>query len=639
MQRYFAHTLLLAGLILLLGSCQSPVKVPEEVPTTVRVIVQDDQAQPISAIPVELHEGIDPAANAPLQSLVTDNSGLAVFNLDIPSDGERYSLLVGSDQTGRVTRTLDLLCRDTTIVVVLASQNIPCGAEVSDTVQFVDVCAPRNGVEFTELVERRYTSTCDEPMTLAISRAENPDLRLETFVFDNDGILISGNQFELPARGSFSVVTEYTPQDENTFQARTIVDGQGDNSSFSLSIDIFGNSVLCDDCQCEDETIIVDMGATVVDTAITIQDIYNVNRTPCLRTDELIQNFPAGSPFTLDTQPMTSIQPGNGQPLQVTFNPTQEGTFTETLVFRTTFPENGVTCTYTIEFTAVAGQPACCIELDAGRNITVDASTQPPTYRIELLTDVNGTDAGAICFYNCGTAGWLTISRPGVFNAPGFTIENQRYDLQPRSEGGGLGCFDVSFTPTEDMVWPNGRNAGPAVVEFRTTFNIIGCQPQQIEVIARVDTTPTLFSRCVFRWEDNQFNGYNFTPVENKGSDIVDMNADDIASPMLSDLVYLSGPGTGLTGRVRIRSGWKFVRSGVTSINDFGYEDIRNWPEFPNLKNGIDRNSPFTDFELFSVYVIEVERDGSLFYALIRVREISDDGEKQKICFDVLFPL
>ena len=85
-------------------------------------------------------------------------------------------------------------------------------------------------------------------------------------------------------------------------------------------------------------------------------------------------------------------------------------------------------------------------------------------YRIRLRTDIYNETEGRICYYNCGSGGWLTISRPAVSSGSGFTIPDQRYSLRARSEGGGNGCFTVGFTPDESAIWPDGRGRGPAVV-------------------------------------------------------------------------------------------------------------------------------------------------------------------------------
>ena len=61
--------------------------------------------------------------------------------LRIPASGGRFTVVAGSDRTGRLLRTADLLCRDTTFVLTFASQELNCGGDISDTLRMSDVCS------------------------------------------------------------------------------------------------------------------------------------------------------------------------------------------------------------------------------------------------------------------------------------------------------------------------------------------------------------------------------------------------------------------------------------------------------------------------------------------------------------------
>jgi len=628
-------SLLLLALTALLtfGSCQSPVKTTEDLPVTVTVVVRDQRAQPMASIPVELHRGAAPSEQTLVESRVTGAGGTASFTVALPSSGGVFSIVAGNQETGKVIRTANLLCRDTTLFISLQGKTLDCNGAMTDTVLFVDACAKSNGIDFPDVRDVRYTSQCDEPMTVTYTPLALPELRLTAAVFDSDGREVRGNSFTLPARGSFSVRFVYTPQAAGALIQSMQFSATGLVSAWTLDIAVLGNAVNCSDCSCIDGVVYINLGEVVSggDSASMTQEEVNLNRTTCPRLDELIRNFPSGSPFKLENTVQRSIQPGKGQVVRISFTPQGAGVFTDSLVFTTVYPGNGVSCRFTVVVTGSSVQPQCCVDIAASEHLLVDQSVTPPVYTIEIRTSVLTEGSGRICYYNCGTGGWLTVSRPAVTTARGFTIPEQRYSLRTRASGGETACFDASFLPTEQMVWPNGRNSGQAVTVFTTSFTVFGCQPATVNVRAIVDTTPALFSTCIFRWDQNRFNGYNFTPAELRGSFVEDLNAGDQAAPMITDIAFLSGPGNTLTGRVRIRSGWKLVRTGVSSQADFTYEQIRTWAEFPSLSQGLSTGTP--------VFVIRVERNGRQSYALVRIREISDDGQKQKICMDVLYPL
>jgi hypothetical protein len=184
------------------------------------------------------------------------------------------------------------------------------------------------------------------------------------------------------------------------------------------------------------------------------------------------------------------------------------------------------------------------------------------------------------------------------------------------------------------VVRPNGLG-GPAKTRHEADMNIFGCTPQRVHIVVDVDTLPIEFSNCIFRWSQNGMNGYNFTPPEIKGSFVFDANGDN--TNMNTDFTLMS---IGVaTADVRVKSGWIFIRAGVTDQADFTYSKVKQWNNFVTIKQGPFNTQQDFMMTLFSVYSIRVQRGSVTMYALVRVREISTDGQKDKICFDVLFPM
>jgi hypothetical protein len=160
-------------------------------------------------------------------------------------------------------------------------------------------------------------------------------------------------------------------------------------------------------------------------------------------------------------------------------------------------------------------------------------------------------------------------------------------------------------------------------------------------VHAVVDTLPVGFSRCIYQWDQNENYGYNFTPVEGKGEDRYDPN---VPTEQLSDLV-VAAVNPGADADVFIRSGWKFIKAGV-SEDMFNFSDMstgqNGWTigEFRSITSDGFNTAPATTLDFRSVYSIRIERNGVFSYACVRVREVSVDPDgKFKMCLDVLYPM
>ncbi len=629
--RLLLITLIIA---LIVVSCQSPIETPPEINRSVVVRVTDSSNVPMPSIPVEVFR--ERKEREHISSTVTDVQGTSTFVLSIPQNGGVYTFVAGSGQTGKVSTTANLLCRDTILVFVLGGVRVPCGSVISDTIRFNNVCARTNsGVEFPDSIQRQYCSTCDVPLTINFAVVNTAE-RLQMRVFDHNSNLVTGNQLTLPPRGCFSVRMIYTPQQVRSFTENVSFTGTGiNNANMSLNLTVTGNSVQCNQCACGDSVTIINMGNVVVttprDSSSFVSQIVNRNRSQCIRQDRLIKNF-SGSAFQLENSPVPTVRPNEGQPVQIRFTPPNSGPFQDSLVYETRYQENNLVCRHSVIVRGTGVQAACCLDVASSSAGLVITTTTPRVDTLHLMARIYQTTEGNICFRNCGTGGTLTVSQQMQMPAPsGFSSSPERLNLLTTSPPG---CFTVRFTADTSVVRPNGLG-GPAKTRHEADMNIFGCTPQRIHVVVDVDTLPIQFSNCIFRWSQNSFNGYNFTPPEIKGSFVFDLNGNN--ANMISDFTLIS-IGAGTAG-VRVRSGWTLIRAGVTDQNDFTYPNVRQWTNFTAIKQGPFNSQQDMTMTLFSVYSLRVQRGAFTMYALVRGREYSTDGQKEKICFDVLFPM
>lgn len=635
---FFWWIIFIVSLITYVG-CQSPIETPPEIVRNITVRVVDSSNVPLPFIPVEVHRG-ETRSVQPLALNVTDQNGNAPFQLKIPQNGAAFTFIAGTAQTGKIQTTANLLCRDTTLVFVFGRITIPCGATIVDTIRFKDVCArTASGVEFPTTIQRLYCSTCDVPLTITLPLTlpqENAQDELQLSVFDQNGSPVSGNNFVLGARACFSVRVTYTPKQPGIIQRDYPFVGTGaNNSQMNITVSVAGNAIECNRCVCGDSLTIIDLGNVVVsppDSSSVISRTVNTNKSQCTREDNLIKNFLASSVFKLENSILSVVRPNESQPVQIRFTPIGQGAFQDTLIYQTRYRETGLVCRHTVIVRANGVQPLCCLDLAGTSAGYVVASGSPRVDTLHLKTRMYERTSGDICFRNCGTGGWLTVSQQLAFPVvPGFRSSPDWLNLDVNSSPG---CFTVSFNADTSIVRPEGLG-GPAKVRHETDMNILGCTPQRVHIVVDVDTLPLLFSNCVYRWSQNSMNGYNFTPPENKGSFIVDVNGNN--TNMTTDFTLMSIGGA--SADVRVRSGWVLIRTGVVDQNDFSYANVKQYPNFNAIKQGPFNSQQNFTMNLFSVYSIRIQRGSQTLYALVRVREISTDGQKDKICFDVLFPM
>ncbi|NOY05212.1 MAG: hypothetical protein GXO82_01025 [Chlorobi bacterium] len=632
-KRYVLTLPLAVGLTLLLWQCQSPLETPPVVEQTVTVYVQDSAHSPLPSIPVEVYEGKTiTAESSPLGSRLTDASGMVSFDLVIPSTGGSYIFLVGNDNTGRVQVAADLLCRDTTLVILLGGTEIPCNQFFADTLRLEEICAPLpSGQTFSDSIQAQYCSGCPVPLTVSFTPVDDPyQLRMQ--VFDSDGLEVQGTSFTLPPGGCFTVKAVASPRATGTVTRTTSFTGTGaGGASLRFDLTLEASAIDCNVCACSDTSIIVDFGKAEFQPnqeSLLEQVMFNLNRSSCDRLERIIMYPARPAVFQLLDSLKAVMRPGESQRMRVRFTPDQEGTFIDSMIVQSTVPSTGDVCKTTIIFRAEGVQARCCFDALASSRVT---TISPDTLRLDLRTRVDGSVEGQVCFTNCGSGGTLEVQQAfGAAERNGFQVSPDMLSLRENESG----CFTIRFDARTDIVWPDGQGGRPAVVMHEAFVPVIGCPEKIIHVVARVDTIPTLFSRCIFRWDQNEFLGYNFTPPEQKGSDVRDP---DLAN-QITDFVMLNMNGVA-SADVRIRSGWKLIRTGVTSQADFTFDIVQQWPNAADITRPPFNTTPETTFDLFSVYSIIVERNGNITYALVRVREISTDGEKEKICLDVLYPM
>ncbi len=610
------------------------------------MIVQDSKHVALPQLPIELYSGtqIDPVKL--MQSLVSDARGQSNFEINVGTGGALFTLIAGNQTTGKVMQTVFLSGTDTTVVLMLTGKSIPCGQIFADTIRFPASCAKAsNGTEFPDSMEVRYSTACEEPVTVTFQSLDpqSEAVRLRMIVFDENGKKVDGTSFKLSSDASFRVRIIFIPQQEGVTGRKSEFTLQGAMTTTKLDLVIVGVAVLCEECTCSQQSVLFSLGMVVVhpDSFSILQSEININRSICVRRDQLIHGFASGGPFTLESSINESVTPNRGQPITIRFRPGNDQYYYDSLVFFASYPSTGAVCRYTIFVSGEGVSPAICVGVKGCQFCAVDSLKTPPYYSINLRTDLVSQAYGFILFSNCGSGGWINLSQPTLINANGFLVYARKWNLIDFARDPGYAFFDAYFFPSEQLIWPNGRGAGPAVTDFHTTFPILGWKTNiQVNVNVSVDTFPkTIFSSCIYRWDQNEKNGYNFMPVNTKGSFTIDAQANDSSSSMVTDFVYLSGPGSFNTGAVRIRKGWKFIRAGVMDQSDFVYEKIINWPGISTFKSEPFQTAEFTNLNLYSVYVIRIENAGRLLYALVRVREISDDGQKQKLCLDVVFPL
>lgn len=635
--RYF----MLPMLLLLLWSCQSPMERAPIEARNVLVHVQDAAGRPVELVPVEVQDlRIPEVERTALGRQITDRTGNAHFRFEIPTTGASYRFLVGDAETGITTVDANLLCRDTLLIVELAAEEIPCTGTMDRTIRIEDICAQLNtGKTFTDSTQMVFRSGCDVPLTFGLSGPDDSPA-LSLFVLNAQGDVVTGRPFTLTPDGQFSLRAVATPRDSGLQVVRYQLTGTGPNqASVTINLTVEIDVRNCNTCDCPDDEILVDFG-TIQSLPLTQRgegrQVVDLQRNTCLfdRIDNIVKYPSIGDVFTVTPLVDEVAGPGERSSMTVTFTPNQIGAYRDTVLVEHFLPEEQRRCTTRVILTGSGCGPECEL-LDDPRFVERETDSTEFDFdldRIRVYTNGNGS----ICFGNLGGCGTLVLDR-SLIDQPGFTVRPEMIELEGDEEG----CFTIRFDASDEVVWPNGHGQ-PAKINHDLTMAVDGCGPRRtffVHVV--VDTLPILFSRCIYRWDQNENYGYNFTPVEGKGEDRFDPDA---PAQQLSDLV-VAAVDPDDDADVFIRSGWKFIKAGV-SEDQFNYTDMstaqNGWTraEFESLTSPGFSTAQAATLQFRSVYSIRIERGGVISYACVRVREVSVDPDgKYKMCLDVLYPM
>lgn len=620
--------------VFLLAACQSPTETPPTTERNVTVHVQDANGASMELVPVEMHELADGEAQL-LETDVTDASGNARFQVEIPTTGRAFRFIIGDARVGKIFVDANLLCRDTVLLARLAAELLPCGESVSRTLRIEDICAPlRTGQTFSDSTQYTFSSTCDEALSFTLSGPPPGEFTL--VILGTDGTVLSDRPFTIPPRGQFVVRAIATPADSGLRRASYIFNGAGANgATATLNLDVEVDARNCNVCECPEEEIIVDFG--LVEAFPTRGEgvrVIELPRNLCnfLREDNLIKGASQPDFFGVPEITEEMVPPGRGYTRRFTFTPQERNydVMQDTILIEHWIADESKACTTRVILRGQGCGPAC--EL-----LTSRFTLNENVWDYELgRVRVYESGQGEICVRHTGECGTLVITKSHG-TVPGFSISPETVSIEP----GERACFTVTFDAADEVVWPLGHGQ-PADINHEFPLKIQNCEAEKsITVKVRVDTLPAQFSRCIYQWDQNGKYGYNFTPVQGKGEDHYDPDKDNTQT---SDIV-VEAVSVGFSADVRIRGRWKLIKSAV-SETQFNFDDmskgLNGWTlaEYRGITTGAFNNQGQATLQFRSVYSVEVIRGTDVYYACVRVREVSADPDgKFKMCLDVLFPM
>lgn len=629
------HLAAMIVMAFLLAACQSPTETPPTTARNVIVQVQDANGKSMELVPVEMHELTDGETRL-LETDMTDGTGNARFQVEIPTTGRAFRFLIGDARVGKIFVDANLLCRDTVLLARLAAELLPCGETVSRTLRIEDICAPlRTGQTFRDSTQYTFSSTCDEALSFTLSGPPPGEFTL--VILGTDGTVLSDRPFTIPPRGQFVVRAIATPADSGLRRASYVFNGTGANgASATLNLDIEVDARNCNVCECPEEEIIVDFG--LVEAFPTRGEgfrMIDLPRNLCnfLREDNIIKGASLPDYFGVPEIKDEMVPPGRSYTRRFTFTPQERNynVMQDTILVEHWIADESKACTTRVILRGQGCGPACELVSSQFTNV----GPQAWDYQLARVR-VYESGQGEICVRHTGECGTLVITKTHGA-AAGFSISPETVRIEP----GERACFTVTFDATDELVWPNGHGQ-PADIDHIFPLKIQNCDAEKsINVKVRVDTLPAQFSRCIYQWDQNGKYGYNFTPVEGKGEDHYDPNKD---VSQTSDLV-VEAVSVGSSADVRIRGRWKLIKSGVSEVQ-FNFDDmskgLNGWTlaEYRNITTGSFNPPGLATLQFRSVYSVEVLRGSEVYYACLRVREVSADPDgKFKICLDVLFPM
>jgi hypothetical protein len=524
------------------------------------------------------------------------------------------------------------------MIVQLVSEELPCSGTFDRTIRIDDVCAPlATGERFTDSAQVTFRNGCDVPLTYTLAGpGDSPALSL--LVIDAQGNVVTDRPFIVPAGGQLTLRAVATPGDSLLRQTRYTLTGTGPNQAMvtiNLTVEVEARN--CNVCSCPEDEIVIDFGAIQALPATDrgeAADAVSLQRNSCLydRIDNIIKNPTLANVFTVSALTDVTVPPGARSAVTVTFAPKDLRSYRDTVLIEHFLPDEQKRCTTRVILVGSGCGPACEIVTDPRLVQTGINAFSFDLGRVRVYE--GGRDL--ICFRNVGDCGTLTLEQ-AYDPRPGFSVSPDQLSIG----GGEIGCFTVRFDADDEIVWPEGHGR-PAKTEHTMPMVLHGCGARR-DVIVRVvvDTLPVLFSRCIYRWDQNGNYGYNFTPVGGKGEDRFDPDA---IAAQITDLIVVAAR-AGNDADVLLRSGWKFIKAGVTEAQ-FNYTDMSSgtngWSaaEFDEITSDPFDTDRAATLDFRSVYAIRIERNGGYTYACVRVREISEDPDgKFKVCLDVLYPM
>lgn len=597
----------------------------------VTVHVQDSSRQPIPSLPVEVYRGtLRSYEQTPVQTKVTNEFGDTFFEFLIPTTGGQFVFVTGDASFGFQKVEANLLCRDTTVVIVFDTKDVACNETRTDTLRLTEICLYNQKFAIPDSTQILYRSGCAVPLTMTYTPLDDP-FGFRLTAIDDKGDPFPGNTFTVPPNGYFRVRLFAEPRDTGTVVRSLSITGVGSGGAgMQVNLTVVVRAIACDGCPCNDTTITISFGnvqASPTQGKATQSVAFTRNNTLCDRKDQIVKGPSLPSVFSVKDPIKQDVRRGESQNLTVEFSPQAVRPYRDTIIIQRHYQDNDSVCTTLVILVGNGCEPACCIDSTNLRGTSTD--------RFELRlknTRVYESGSDGICFRHCGVCGVVELNQTDS-KTKGFTITPPKLSLNV----GERGCFKVQFSATDDVVWPRGHGQ-PAQEDHEIQVTINGCGGSKIVTAkVHVDTIPILYSRCIYVWADNGQLGFNFTPPELKGSEIFDPNP---SNSQITDLVVNSII-AGTSADVFIRSGWKFIRANVSGAN-FDFDQVSRWPNYREITTeppNFSTSNPAT-FALQSVYSIRIELSGVYSYALVRVRQIDADADgKRKICLDVLYPM
>lgn len=622
---------------LVLCGCMNPTDQTGVEVHTVTVNVQDKSGAVQRDIQVDIFSGEALTQGAiPLDSKFTGSDGSVQLQVPIPFTGGTYLIQAGNEDVGKVQARVQLVSKDTSLVVVLELSNLGCNVQLKDTLVIRDVCAPlQDGRSFSDSVQRTFRSGCTVPLNVTYTPLNEPfDLRMT--ILDASGREVTSNPFVLPPRQNFAIKVVSHPKAPGSLTRTVRFTGTGaENASIDLEMLVFASAIPCANSTCTDTTVRGYYPVTLINSVAqsVVQRLeFNKNTSPVLRTERVVKRFTNSDVFVLLDSLRGDLEPGASQNVRLRFTPRDMKRYVDTMIIESNLVGSSDRCTTRVVMQGEGCGPVCRMPMQA----YMKQGSGPDDYVISPpAIHPDDQTAGFVYFYNEGECGALNMyhDTAGVPTVKGFYFDRPFSQAVPPDKRDVF--FRTFFEAKDNVIWPQGHGR-PAQSTFTQVMRIKGCGPEKtINVKVTIDTLPIQYFSCVYQWSENGNYGYNFDPIATKGVQSSDPTP---TTSQLTDMIVESIV-AGSSAQMRIRDGWKFIRANV-SETDFDFQKVRTWPEYLSMTSGTFSQDKVATFSVRSVYVVRIYRGYIWRYALVRVREASVDGDqKHKICVDVMYPM